>query len=160
MQGLGAVIRGRGSLEKNGLAVCSLKADLVIPMLSIGGTIHLSASDLVGHLNCRYLTSLDLSVARGELEKPTLWDPVLEVLAERGAIHERNYLDYVQSQGIPIVRIGGTGVDATLVAQTIDAMRAGASIIALDPNELLFAGLDLRSSRTSAAFALRPSSSR
>ena len=34
-------------------------------MLNAGGTVHLSASDLVGHLNCRYLTSLDLAVANG-----------------------------------------------------------------------------------------------
>jgi hypothetical protein len=26
-----------------------------------GETVHLTASDLVGHLNCRYLTALDLS---------------------------------------------------------------------------------------------------
>jgi hypothetical protein len=37
-------------------------------MLSVDdGVVHLSASDLVGHLNCRYLTKLDLAVARGEL---------------------------------------------------------------------------------------------
>jgi hypothetical protein len=29
-----------------------------------------SASGLVGHLNCRYLTSLDLAVASGVLTKP------------------------------------------------------------------------------------------
>ncbi len=50
---------------------------------SPGGRVLLSASDLVGHLNCRYLTALDLAVARGELEKPAVWDPVLDVLAQR-----------------------------------------------------------------------------
>ena len=50
-----------------------------------GETVHLTASDLVGHLNCRYMTALDLSTARGEIAKPSVWDPVLEVLAERGA---------------------------------------------------------------------------
>src|SRR6266566_371527 len=54
-------------------------------MLSVDGVVHLSASDLVGHLNCDYLTALDLAVARGELDKPSVWDPVLEVLVERGA---------------------------------------------------------------------------
>ena len=66
-------------------------------MLNVGGTIHLSASDLVGHLNCRYLTSLDLAVAKGVLAKPFIWDPVLEVLAERGALHERGYVDYLKA---------------------------------------------------------------
>ena len=62
-------------------------------MLNIGGTVHLSASHLVGHLNCRYLTSLDLAVANGMLAKPFIWDdPALEVLAERGALHERGYV--------------------------------------------------------------------
>jgi hypothetical protein len=42
----------------------------------------LSDGDLVGHLNCRYLTALDLRVANGELDKPKIWDPVLEVLAD------------------------------------------------------------------------------
>src|SRR5260221_14220737 len=32
-------------------------------MQKIGATVNLSAGDLVGHLNCRYLTELDLKVA-------------------------------------------------------------------------------------------------
>src|SRR5262249_21729053 len=63
-------------------------------MLNVRGTVHLSASDLVGHLNCRYLTSLDLAVATGTVAKPLVWDPVLEVLAERGGRHEQDYLDH------------------------------------------------------------------
>jgi hypothetical protein len=59
-------------------------------MLSVDGAVHLSASDLVGHLNCHYLTKLDFAVARGELDKPSRWDPVLELLAERGALHEQS----------------------------------------------------------------------
>ena len=48
-------------------------------MHTIGKEIHFSASDLVGHLNCRYLTTLDLAAATGALAKPKVWDPVLEV---------------------------------------------------------------------------------
>ena len=59
-------------------------------MNKVGGTIHLTASDLVGHLDCHYLTHLDLAVANGALAKPKIWDPVLEVLAERGALHEKD----------------------------------------------------------------------
>jgi hypothetical protein len=36
-------------------------------MMRIGDTFLLAASDLVGHLNCRNLTQLDLAVAKGEL---------------------------------------------------------------------------------------------
>jgi uncharacterized protein len=91
---------------------------------------HLSASDLVGHLNCRYLTSLDLAVAKGELDKPSVWAPVLDLLAERGALHEQSYLDYLEANGLPVTRIDGVGINTHAVAQTIDAMRGGAPVIA------------------------------
>jgi predicted RecB family nuclease len=99
-------------------------------MLSVDGVVHLSASDLVGHLNCHYLTKLDLAVAKGRLHKPSVWDPVLELLVERGALHEQSYLDHLELNGLPILRIDGIGVDTHAVAQTLDAMGAGAPIIA------------------------------
>jgi len=99
-------------------------------MLSLDGVVHLSASDLVGHLNCRYLTYLDLAVVKGELAKPFVWDPLREALAERGALHEQGYLNHLAVSGLPVVRIDGVGVDANAFAQTIDAMRGGAPIIA------------------------------
>ena len=99
-------------------------------MLNLDGVVHLSASDLVGHLNCRYLTSLDLAVAKGERDKPSVWDPVLEVLAERGALHEQSYLDHLEAHGFPVVRIDGVGVDTHALTQTFDAMRGGVPIIA------------------------------
>jgi uncharacterized protein len=99
-------------------------------MLNVDGVVHLSASDLVGHLNCHYLTKLDLAVAKGKLAKPSVWDPVLEVLVERGSLHEQSYLDHLEVSGLPILRIDGIGVDSHAVAQTQDAMRAGAPIIA------------------------------
>jgi len=36
-------------------------------MFKADGTVRLSASDLVGHLNCHHLTELDLAVSNGEL---------------------------------------------------------------------------------------------
>jgi predicted RecB family nuclease len=99
-------------------------------MQSRDGVVHFSASDLVGHLNCRYLTSLDLAVAKGELDKPSIWDPVLEVLAERGALHEQSYLDHLEANGFSIVRIDGVGLDTQSLSHTLDAMRDGAPIIA------------------------------
>ena len=36
-----------------------------------GNTISISATDLVGHLNCAHLTELDLAVARGERSSQT-----------------------------------------------------------------------------------------
>jgi predicted RecB family nuclease len=99
-------------------------------MRKIADTLLLSASDLVGHLNCRYLTELDLAVARGELAKPVIWDPLLDLLVERGNLHERGYLDHLTASGLTPVIVEGVGISRTAVAQTLDAMKAGAPIIA------------------------------
>jgi hypothetical protein len=93
-------------------------------MLNVGGTVHLTASDLVGHLNCRYLTTLDLAVANGTLAKPFISDPVMEVLAERGALHERSYVDHLEASGFAVTTIDGVGVDSSVVTQTLEAMSA------------------------------------
>jgi hypothetical protein len=75
----------------------------------------------VGHLNCRYLTSLDLAVAKGALDKPSVWDPVLEVLAERGALHEQSYLEHLEASGLAIRHIDGVGLNAHLGSRVDDA---------------------------------------
>jgi predicted RecB family nuclease len=99
-------------------------------MLRVAGSIQLSASDLVGHLNCRRLTNLDMAVANGELARPAVWDPLLETLAERGLLHERGYVEHLKASGYTSTVIDGAGIDQTAVTQTIDAMKAGSSIIA------------------------------
>ena len=98
-------------------------------MLKVGGSISLSAGDLVGHLNCRYLTELDLKVAKGELEKPIIWDPVLAAIAERGAVHERAFINKIKSDGISVTEICGVGIDAASVEATTQAMSRGDAII-------------------------------
>lgn len=95
-----------------------------------GQTLQLSASDLVGHINCRYLTQLDLKVARGSLPKPIYYDPTLEVLIERGRRHEQGCLGHLRSQGRKVVAIEGVGVDAGSVSATLAAMNDGAFAIA------------------------------
>jgi predicted RecB family nuclease len=89
----------------------------------------LSASDLVGHLNCQHLTELDVSVANGVLAKPKFWDPLLDILRERGARHEREYVDHLKASGFSVVTIDGVGVDDGAVARTREAMQGGAEII-------------------------------
>jgi uncharacterized protein len=98
-------------------------------MLKTGGTLSLSASDLVGHLNCHYLTELDLRVANGELEKPSFWDPVLATLAERGALHERGLIDHLKANGATVTVVDGVGVDSAVVTATKEAMSRGVAII-------------------------------
>lgn len=98
-------------------------------MQKIGADIELSSSDLVGHLNCRFLTNLDLSVAHGELSKPSSWDPLLELLKARGDKHERNYIEHLRSEGYEVVEIDGVGIVESVVTQTFAAMSNGAQII-------------------------------
>jgi len=98
-------------------------------MQRFGAELNLSAGDLVGHLNCRYLTELDLKVANGELERPKVWDPALEVLAERGELHEQAFIEHLKSAGSAITVVEGIGVDAKSVAATIEAMSRGDAII-------------------------------
>lgn len=90
-----------------------------------GDSIFLSASDLVGHLNCRHLTSLDLAVANGELERPVIWDPLLQILWERGTRHEQGFVEHLRSQGLSVTIIDGVGVDDESVERTRSACSLG-----------------------------------
>jgi predicted RecB family nuclease len=99
-------------------------------MQKIGTELNLSAHDLVGHLNCRYLTELDLRVANGELAKPKIWDPVLETLAERGAQHEQGFIEHIKAAGFAVTVVDGVGVDHSALTSTRRAMERGDAVIA------------------------------
>jgi predicted RecB family nuclease len=94
-----------------------------------GGMIVLSASDLTGHLHCRHLTALDVEVATGARPKPKVWDPVLELLAERGALHEASYVEHLRTGGSVVAQVSGKGVDSASVSETLNAMRSGVPVI-------------------------------
>jgi len=98
-------------------------------VIKVESHLQLSASDLVGHLNCHHLTQLNLQVANGARGKPDLWDPSLEILWERGAAHERAYVEHLRESGRRIVEIEGVGITPALAEQTLDAIRAGADVI-------------------------------
>jgi uncharacterized protein len=98
-------------------------------MLKVNETIQLSASDLVGHLNCRNLTELDLAAAKGDLAKPKLWDPGLDLLRERGFRHEQGYIEHLRGKGLGIANIEGVASDARALAATMEAMRQGREVI-------------------------------
>lgn len=91
--------------------------------------ITLTATDLAGHLNCRHLTALDLAVATGALEKPRHWDPLLEILRERGQQHEQAFVDHLRGQGLSVVTIDGVEVTDDAASQTVQAMAAGQDIV-------------------------------
>src|SRR3979490_1524151 len=99
-------------------------------MQKSGAAIVFSAGDLVGHLNCRYLTHLDLRVAKGELAKPKPRDdPTLDALVERGKTHEQGFVDHLAEQGGTVTVIAGVGIDQAAIAQTQQAMVRGDQVI-------------------------------
>ena len=91
--------------------------------------LQLSATDLVGHLNCRHLTNLDRSAAIGSLEAPKKWDPLLKLLWERGAIHERQYVEHLRNTGLRIIQIEADDDIKAQAERTASAMQAGAELI-------------------------------
>ncbi|MGZ2439382.1 TM0106 family RecB-like putative nuclease [Sinorhizobium medicae] len=99
-------------------------------MKNVGSELRLSASDLVGHLNCSSLTAFDLKVAQGTLGKPARWDPLLEILRERGFRHERAFIDHLIASGASFIHIEGADNDETSYDATIDAMKSGVAVIA------------------------------
>jgi predicted RecB family nuclease len=98
-------------------------------MQQVAEGIRFSASDLVGHLDCHHLTALDAAVARGSIQRPKIWDPVLQTLVARGLAHEREYVETLKQSGLSVVEIAGGGINSSQVDQTLAAMRAGHDVI-------------------------------
>jgi uncharacterized protein len=98
-------------------------------MRKTAGSIELTATDLVGFLNCRYLSYLDLEVAKGSRSKPFVWDPMLKLLWERGSAHEAEYVAHLTQAGLDVSRIDAFSASADAEDQTFAAMRTGVAII-------------------------------
>src|SRR5690348_4690564 len=92
-------------------------------------TYELTASDLVGYLNCRHLSALERGVAEGALTKPYMSDPFLKTLWSRSLLHEQNYVDHLRKAGLEIVGIEGVEVTSAAVADTVAAMKQGVQVI-------------------------------
>ena len=56
-------------------------------------------------------------------------DPLLQLLAERGSVHEQNYVDHLTKNDLEPVRIDGFRVSDEAVSQTLAAMNRGAQVI-------------------------------
>lgn len=93
----------------------------------------LSASDLTDFAACGHLTQLELVAARGNTPRPSRDDPMLDVLARRGAEHERRHLDALVAQGRSVVEIPFPQPTAAALREaeraTVDAMRAGVDVV-------------------------------
>jgi len=91
-------------------------------------TLRTSPTDLANFLACRHKTSLDLLVACGRLAPPAWTDPFARVLRERGAMHERAYVEQLRSQGLRVVNLSDVE-DGSRVEKTLRAMHDGADVI-------------------------------
>jgi len=63
------------------------------------------------------------------MPKPKRWDPLLDILRERGVRHESEYLDYLHTNGQTAIRIEGVDITDKAVDSTLEAMRSGEEII-------------------------------
>ena len=87
--------------------------------------VQLAPTDLSNYLSCSHLSSLDLQVAKGHVERPVRYSPVIEELRAKGMAHETAYLAHLKQQGLTVVEIAdGSGLSATR-----EAMAAGADVI-------------------------------
>ena len=98
------------------------------------GTLVVSATDLVGFLECDHLVTLELARARGELERPYRDDPQLDLIQQRGLDHEQQYIERLRAEGRTVVemtqRQPRTPAELRAAeAETLAAMRAGTDVI-------------------------------
>lgn len=87
-----------------------------------GTGIQLAATDLSNHVACGHLTSLSLAHATGTIAGYSNFDPVIEILRERGRVHEVAYRDHLAQQGLRIAsgdprKLMSEGVDVIYQAQ-------------------------------------------
>jgi len=92
-------------------------------------SLQFSATDLVGYLNCQALSAFDEAVAFGKSSAPTVWNPLLEVLWQRGTDHEAQYVEHLESLGLAVRVIEGTKVTDQAVEKTKAAMADGVDVI-------------------------------
>jgi predicted RecB family nuclease len=96
------------------------------------GKLLLSPSDLSNYLACPHLTTLELEAAHRRRAKPHIREALAQLLADKGDLHEKRYLDDLRSHGREIVEVELPERSAEFdeaYAATIAAMRAGADVI-------------------------------
>jgi predicted RecB family nuclease len=89
-----------------------------------------SASEVANFLACHHLLSLDRAEAAGQIKRPYFNDPGVDLLRELGARHEQAYFRHLANdQGLEIVSIPPNVAWPEAVAQTLDALNRGVSIV-------------------------------
>ena len=101
-------------------------------MLNRNGRILLSPSDLNDFVECGHRTTLARQVALGERAKPHVAEEGAKLLADKGMVHELEFLARVREAGRDVVEIplGDTWDFDIAASHTVAAMRAGADVIA------------------------------
>src|SRR3954468_3823326 len=89
----------------------------------------LTPTQLSTHLACAHYTQLERKRRAGELEVEFMPDPRLEAMRERGAEHERAYIERLRQAVSKIVDLR----ESRDPRSTLAAMRAGAQIIVQAP---------------------------
>ncbi len=92
--------------------------------------IRLSATDLSNHLACRHLTSVNLSVARGQRSAPDWRSPDLFVIQELGLRHEAAYLNFLREQGMAVADLRAIETEQQALLETRSCMERGIDVIA------------------------------
>ena len=94
--------------------------------------VSFSATEVGNFLACQHLTSLELRVADGELERPAQNDIERRLLEKRGLEHEARVLAHFEATGRKVVTItaapGSQGMRRA-AEETLAAMSAGAELI-------------------------------
>ncbi|MEX2548170.1 MAG: hypothetical protein WD830_10340, partial [Chloroflexota bacterium] len=98
------------------------------------GKLIVSATDLVGFLECGHLTELERAAARGLVPRPNRKDPEVELLRRRGFEHELRYirekLAGKRITSLPDKDDAGEDLPLeTRAAQTVEAMQRGDEVI-------------------------------
>jgi hypothetical protein len=83
---------------------------------------------LANHLSCRHFTTLNLSLAKGEIAAPSWENPHSRGLQQRGLEHEKAYIDSLRSKGLCIVDLSNAAAPAAGEA-TLAAMKSGVQVI-------------------------------
>ena len=83
----------------------------------------LSPSDLMSHLACAHLTTLELAVARGRIPTPQVDNPQAELVARKGDEHEEAYLHELLAAGKSVLQLPRDANFAANAAATEDAIR-------------------------------------
>jgi predicted RecB family nuclease len=99
-------------------------------MQSTDSRLLFSPTDLNAFLACEHLTTLQLAVARGELEKPYRHNPHAELIRRKGDEHEAGYLARLDADGRRITAIDFDDHDWLHAAkETEEAIRDGADVV-------------------------------